>query len=156
MPIEEEEQQQQEEQEQEQEQEQEEEEYSFFVLYLPEDGHMFGRYMKVTVYVNQFEYTYVHFVGTAATIYDTFLVTLTITISFFFFPFFLAFLALFLLLTTVPLTVPIIVDRTVHKKHIKFNGPQRILKTGGEIAQYQNSIPNEPFQTASVGQFVTF
>ena len=113
--------------------------------------------MKVIVYVNQFEYTYVHFVGTTTIIYDTFLFTLTITISFFFSPHsFFAFLSLFLSLTTVPWTVPRIVDRTVHKKHIKFNGPRRISKTKGEIAQYQNSIPNEPSQTASVGQFVTF
>ena len=111
--------------------------------------------MKVTVYVNQFEYTYVHFVGTTTTIQDMFLVTLTITISFyyssqFFFP------SLYLSLTTVPWTVPRILDRTVHKKHIKFNGPQRISKTEGETVQYQNSIPNEPFQTASVAQCVTF
>jgi hypothetical protein len=123
----------------------------------PEDSHVFGRNTKVAVYVSQFEYTYVHFVGTGTTttIYDTFLITLTITISFFF-PFFLAFLSLFFSLTTVAWTVPRIVDRTVHKKHIKFNGPQRISKTEGEIAQYQNSIPNEPFQTVIVGQFFTF
>jgi hypothetical protein len=69
--------------------------YSSFVFYLPEDGHVFGRNMKVTVYVNQFGYTYVHCVGTTTTLYvhcvgttttlyDTFLVTLTITIAFFF------------------------------------------------------------------------
>ena len=64
---------------------------SSFVFYLPEDGHVFGQNMKVIVYVNQFEYTYVHFVSTITTIYDTFLVTLTIYISFFFFHSFLPF-----------------------------------------------------------------
>jgi hypothetical protein len=87
--------------------------YSSFVFYLPEDGHVFGRNVKVTVYVSQFEYLDVHFVGTTSIICDTFLVTLTISISFFFS--ILCCLSLFLSLTTVPRTVPRIVDRTVHK-----------------------------------------
>ena len=36
--------------------------YSFFVFYLPQDDNVFGLNMKVIVYVNQFEYTYVLYV----------------------------------------------------------------------------------------------
>jgi hypothetical protein len=44
----------------------------------------------------------------------------------------------------------------LYKERINLNGPQRISKTEGEIAHYQNSLRNGPFETISVGQFLTF
>lgn len=44
----------------------------------------------------------------------------------------------------------------LYTEHINLNGAQRISEAERKIARYQNSLPKEPLETITAGQFFTF